>query len=81
MAILYAIIFWITLILSPVIFIYGIIKRSWTAMLLCFITILPISFYFLGGESFVFYIGFTPIILLILSAVFLKNSHEKVKNG
>lgn len=74
MAILAAILFWTSIFIAPITFIYAIIKRSWVAMLVCFIAILPASLYFWSGEPPVSYIGYIPIIFLILVILFYKKS-------
>ncbi|QUW22679.1 hypothetical protein JSQ81_03600 [Sporosarcina sp. Marseille-Q4063] len=81
MAVLYAVLFWISAIISPIIFLYGIFKRSWVAMVLCFFTVLPFSLYALSGEPFVSYIGYMPLILLLLAVLFYKKSRNPVKKG
>ena len=47
--------------------ILGVIKRSWLLLLVSTITSMPIAFYFLGAVNAWRYVGFTPIILLILT--------------
>lgn len=74
MAILAAIAFWISIFVSPITFIYAIVKSSWVAMLVCFITILPASLYFLSGEPPISYVGYIPIIFIILVIRFYKKS-------
>ncbi|MFJ8260650.1 hypothetical protein ACIQ4I_01665 [Rummeliibacillus sp. NPDC094406] len=50
--------------------IFGIFKRSWLFMLISTITFIPIAYYFWGAENAWKYVGFTPIILLILTIYF-----------
>ena len=47
--------------------ILGVIKMSWLLLLVSMITSMPIAFYFLGAVNAWRYVGFTPIILLILT--------------
>ncbi|MBI6873347.1 hypothetical protein MXL46_04560 [Heyndrickxia sporothermodurans] len=50
--------------------IFGLFKRSGLFMLISTITFIPIAYYFLGAENAWKYVGFTPVILLILTIYF-----------
>lgn len=58
--------------------VFGISRRSWFYMLISAITFLPISYYFLGINIALKYLGLTPIILLAL-AVYFGVSERKAK--
>ncbi len=73
-SILLGLLFWISVFVAPITFLYAIFKRSWIAMLVCFIAILPACLYFLSGEPPISYVGYLPIILLILVIFFYKKS-------
>lgn len=45
----------------------GVIKRSWIFLLVSAITSAPIAFYFFGAVNAWKYVGFTPIVLLMLT--------------
>ncbi|PIC67626.1 hypothetical protein CSV71_10420 [Sporosarcina sp. P21c] len=50
--------------------VFGISRRSWFYMLISAITFLPISYYFLGINIALKYVGLIPIILLALAMYF-----------
>ena len=50
--------------------IFGISRRSWFYMLISAILFVPISYYFLGINIALKYVGLTPIILLALAVFF-----------
>ncbi|CAM3206566.1 hypothetical protein FITA111629_09895 [Filibacter tadaridae] len=49
---------------------FGISSRSWTFMFLSTVTSIPIAYYFFGANNALKYVGFTPIILLVLTIYF-----------
>ncbi|AOV06725.1 hypothetical protein [Sporosarcina ureilytica] len=67
-----------SLLASLITIIYGISHRSWLFMLISAITFSPISYYFLGINIALKYVGLTPIILLVL-AVFFGVSERRAK--
>ncbi|PIC65299.1 hypothetical protein CSV79_01365 [Sporosarcina sp. P13] len=58
--------------------IIGVVKRSWRFMLICMVSFIPIAYYFSGAVSALKYIGFTPIIPLLI-ALYFGLSRKKVK--
>ncbi|MFJ7969891.1 hypothetical protein [Psychrobacillus sp. NPDC096389] len=52
---------------SVITLVFGVTKRSWLLLLVSTITCMPIAFYFGGAVNAWKYVGFTPIILLILT--------------
>jgi hypothetical protein len=63
-----SIVFWTLVLIFPTAFIYGCIKKSWKAMLICFASLLPIAIYFgVGGEIRVaLALPFIPLIFAII---------------
>lgn len=49
---------------------YAVINRSWKAMLVCFISSLPISMYFINVNPPLSFIGFSPLLFLTLTVIF-----------
>ena len=56
---------------SIITLVFGISRRSWLFMLISTITFIPIAYYFFGANNAWKYVGFTPIILLILDSLLL----------
>lgn len=56
----------------------AVVRLSWEAMLVCFIASLPISIYFLGVNPPLFFLGFTPILLLILTIILRRRSQNEL---
>ncbi|MFD1928416.1 hypothetical protein ACFSFY_10170 [Sporosarcina siberiensis] len=46
---------------------FGVINKSWILLLVSAITSTPIALYFIGAVNAWKYVGFTPIVLLILT--------------
>lgn len=78
MAILYGLLFWGSVFIAPITFIYAIVRHSWLGMLISGLAVLPFSLYALSGEPPAFYLGFLPIIHLILILI-LKKKHKMTK--
>lgn len=53
--------------ISVVTLVFGVVKRSWLLLIVSTITFMPIALYFLGAVNAWRYVGFTPVILLILT--------------
>ncbi len=51
--------------------VFAVVKFSWVYMLISTITSIPVAYYFFGANNAWKYVAFTPIILLILTVVFL----------
>ena len=64
--------------ISVVTLIFGVLKRSWLLMLVSSVTFIPIAYYFSGAVNAWKYVGFTPIILLIVT-IYLCFSERKTK--
>lgn len=62
---------YLSFIISIVAFFVGIGKKSWRALLLSTLTFLPIAYYFFGTNNAWKYVGVIPIILLVLTVLFL----------
>lgn len=73
------ILWYASFLVSIITLVFGISRRSWFYMLLSAITFLPISYYFLGINIALKYVGLTPIIVLAL-AVFFGYSERKSKS-
>ena len=59
----------------------GIAKNSWVYMLISTISLLPITFYFLGAVNAWKYVGLTPIVLFIITGLmWLKSKKETEMN-
>lgn len=56
----------------------AVIKRSWQAMLVCFIASLPISMYFLSGNPPISFLGVAPIFFLTLTVIYWRNSRNEI---
>lgn len=59
----------LSLIISILGLIVGVVKKSWIYLLISTITSLPIAYYFLGAENAWKYVGLTPIVLLVLTII------------
>ncbi|MBO0589632.1 hypothetical protein [Sporosarcina sp. E16_8] len=57
---------------------FGVVKRSWRAMLISFISSLPISMYFAGVNPPLSYLGLTPIVLLTLTILFRRHIQKEI---
>lgn len=60
----------ISLVISMVTFLFGIVKRSWVLLLVSFLTFLPIAYYFIGAENSWRSIALIPLLLLVLTVVY-----------
>ncbi|MFC4408842.1 hypothetical protein ACFOZY_00190 [Chungangia koreensis] len=60
----------LSLFISIVCLLIGLLKRSWPVLLLSTITSIPIAYYFLGANNSWKYVGFAPILLLLLTVIF-----------
>ncbi|MEK4699699.1 hypothetical protein MKX47_08865 [Solibacillus sp. FSL R7-0668] len=60
--------------------IMGLVKQSWRLLLISSIPTLPIALYFLmGAENAFKYVGFSPLLLLILTAAMWVMNKRKMK--
>lgn len=60
--------------------IMGLVKQSWRLLLISTISTLPIALYFLmGAENALKYVGFSPLLLLILTAAMWVMNKRKMK--
>lgn len=57
----------LSLFISILALMVGIIKKSWVFLLISTITFIPISYYFSGANNAWKYVGLTPLILLVLT--------------
>jgi hypothetical protein len=60
----------ISLGVSALAFLFGIMKKSWVLLLISFITSLPIAYYFMGAENNWRSIALIPLLLLVLTVVY-----------
>lgn len=78
LAVIVTIIFGLSILVSFLSFFYAVSKLSWRAMLVCFITSLPISLYFLSGNPPISFIGLSPLLFLILTILFRMRFQKEV---
>ena len=57
----------LSLFVSIVTLLVGVVKKSWVFLLISTITFIPIAYYFLGANNAWKYVGLTPVILLVLT--------------
>lgn len=62
---------YLSLFISIVALIVGIVKRWWVPLLISTLTALPITYYFWGANNEWKLVGLTPILLLLLT-IFIK---------
>lgn len=62
----------VTVVVSLIAFLYGLINRSWVSMLISFITSLPFAYYLNGAENVWRLVALTPIVLLSITFYFWK---------
>lgn len=60
-------IFWLLIGASILLFIWGLLKKSWKALLISGIALILPSLYFLGAENGFRLLGFLPLIPLFLA--------------
>ncbi|MCK1998414.1 hypothetical protein MPH47_14515 [Psychrobacillus psychrodurans] len=58
----------------------GIVKRSWVYIIISTFTFIPIAYYFSGANNEWKYVGLTPIILLVLTILIWFISKKKLKS-
>ncbi|RDI41086.1 hypothetical protein DFR59_11090 [Falsibacillus pallidus] len=63
--------------ISIISFAYGLFKRSWISMIISLVSFLPVSYYFLGAENELKFIGYTPILMLLFILLF-KESKKRI---
>ena len=73
MAYLFMGLFMFSIVAGPMTFIYAIIKGSWPAMLACFMITLPVALYILAWQPPISYVGYLPLICLVLAVYSQKN--------
>ncbi|MHC8514465.1 hypothetical protein [Sporosarcina sp. ITBMC105] len=66
MGLLLTIIMSFSIILLFISLFYAVINRSWSAMFVCLIASLPISLYFASVRPPLSYLGFLPVLFLML---------------
>lgn len=68
---LVGILFWSLMVVSPILIIYGLFKKSWIAIFFSGLTFLPIALYLgVGGE--LRFALIVPVILFLLAYVYFK---------
>lgn len=67
----------VSLVVSLFTFLSGLFSRSWVSMFICFITFLPVAYYFNGAENNWRLVAFMPIVLLIITYIFWKTTLKK----
>lgn len=72
MAYLFMGLFVFSIVAGPMTFIYALIKGSWPAMLACFLIAFPVAFYFWGGQPPISYVGYLPLICLVLAVYYYR---------
>ena len=60
--------------------IVGVGKKSWVFLLISTITFIPIAYYFSGANNAWKYVGWTPVILLVLTILFWFISKKSVRS-
>ena len=68
----------LSMFVSIVTLMVGIVKRSWVFLLISTITFIPIAYYFSGANNAWKYVGLTPFILLVLTILFWFINNNKV---
>ncbi|ETT86729.1 hypothetical protein MKZ08_09755 [Viridibacillus sp. FSL R5-0477] len=67
----------LSLSISIVALLVGIIKKYWVFLLISTITFIPIAYYFLGANNAWKYVGLTPVILFVLTILIWFISKKK----
>lgn len=70
---------YLSLFVSIVFLLAGILKQSWIFLLISTIAFLPIAYYFPGANNAWKYIGLTPLIILSLTVVVWFISKKEIK--
>ncbi|MEE3953480.1 hypothetical protein [Peribacillus frigoritolerans] len=70
---LVGLVFWTLIGASLLLFIWGLWKKSWKALLISGIALVPPSLYFLGGNSWFRLVALLPLISLLLAFYTRKN--------
>lgn len=60
----------LSLFVSIISLLVGLLKRSWLVLLLSTITSVPVAYYFSGANNAWKYIGYVPLLLLLLTVMF-----------
>ncbi|WP_277587140.1 hypothetical protein [Psychrobacillus antarcticus] len=68
----------LSLFVSILALLLGVVKNSWTFLLISTITFIPIAYYFSGANNAWKYVGLTPIILFVLTILFWFISKKKM---
>lgn len=71
---------YLSLLVSIVTLLVGIVRRSWVFLLFSTITFIPIASYFSGVNNTWKYVSLTPLILLILAILiwFIKRQNNEI---
>ncbi|MEI4770107.1 hypothetical protein WAX74_10710 [Psychrobacillus sp. FJAT-51614] len=69
----------LSLFVSILALIVGILKKSWVFLLISTITFIPIAYYFSGTNNAWKYVGLTPIILFVLTILIWFISKKKLR--
>lgn len=70
----------LSLFISILALMVGIIKKSWVFLLASTITFIPISYYFSGAKNAWKYVGLTPLILIVLTILIWFISKKKMRS-
>jgi len=68
----------LSLFVSILTLLVGVVKKSWVFLLISTITFMPIAYYFFGANNAWKYVGLTPVILLVLTILFWFISKKKL---
>ncbi|PKH08541.1 hypothetical protein [Planomicrobium sp. MB-3u-38] len=72
---------YLSLFVSIVFLLAGLLKRSWIFLLISTITFIPIAYYFSGANNAWKYVGLTPVLLLALTAAVWLKSKKEIKTA
>lgn len=71
---------YLSLLVSIIALLVGIVKRSWIFLLVSSITLIPIAYYFSVANNAWKYVGLTPVLLLALTILIWFISKEKTRS-
>lgn len=69
-------IFWLLVVAFGVLFIYGLVSKSWKLLLLSGIAVFLPSLYFLGAENWFRILALIPLLLLGMGYLFARQKKE-----
>lgn len=69
-------IFWLLVVTSGILFLYGVMSKSWKLLLLCGMAVFFPSLYFLGAENWFRLLALVPLLPFGLSYVFVRQKIE-----